>query len=93
MVVIGAARQFWRDKKLTQAQGPGGTGGMTFEDETEATQKAVDDLNTRVTSQMEDVNKRLYDLESTVFKQTAPGRPERRVGFPPVGSSREGTAG
>jgi hypothetical protein len=73
MVLLGTAQQFWRNRKLNQAQGPGGTGGLTFEDETKATQKAVDDVNTRVTKQMEDVNKRLYDLESAVFKPDEPG--------------------
>jgi hypothetical protein len=73
MILLGAAQQFWRDKKLNQAQGPGGTGGLTFEDETKATQHAVDELNTRVTEQMGDVNKRLYDLESAVFKGNGPG--------------------
>jgi hypothetical protein len=73
MVLLGTAQQFWRNKKVTQAQGPGGTGGLTFGDETKATQKAVDDVNTRVTKQMGDVNKRLYDLESAVFKPSEQG--------------------
>jgi hypothetical protein len=72
MVFLGAAQQFWRNKKLNQAQGPGGA-GLTFEDETKATQHAFDDLNTRVTTQMGDVNKRLYDLESAVFKPSEQG--------------------
>jgi hypothetical protein len=73
MVLLGTAQQFWRDKKVNQAQGPGGAGGVTFEDETKATQQAVDALNTRVTEQMGDVNQRLYDLESAVFKANESG--------------------
>ena len=73
MVVLGVAQQFWRNRKVNEAQGPAGTGGLRFEDETNATQTAVDDVNTRVTKQMEDVNKRLYDLESAVFKPYEPG--------------------
>jgi hypothetical protein len=73
MVVTGAIREFWRDRRLKDAQGPGGTGGLGFDDETQATQRAVDELNTRVTTQMDDVNKRLYDLETAVFKPDEPG--------------------
>ena len=72
LVLLGTAEQFWRGRKVNQAQGPGGA-GVTFEDETTATQNAVNDVNTRVTKQMEDVNKRLYDLESAVFKASQPG--------------------
>ncbi len=39
----------------------------------EPTQKALEELNTRVTSQVEDVNKRLYDLEREVFKSDETG--------------------
>jgi|SRR3954447_20433346 hypothetical protein len=76
MVLLGTAQQFWGDRKINRAQGPAGTGGVTFEDETKATQKAVDDLNTRVTKQMGDLNTRLYDLESAVFKPNEPGDDE-----------------
>lgn len=76
LVLLGTMQQFWRGRKVNQAQGPGGTGGLTFDDETKATQNAVNDVNTRVTKQMEDVNKRLYDLESAVFKPTGPGDEE-----------------
>jgi hypothetical protein len=68
MVALGTGREFWRNKPVASAQGPAGTGGLGFGDESKATQQAVDDLNTRVTTQMEDVNKRLFDLESAVFK-------------------------
>ncbi len=68
MVVLGVSREFWRGKRVREAQGPGGTGGVGFADESKATQEAVDELNTRVTKQMDHVNKRLYDLESAVFK-------------------------
>lgn len=64
MAVLGIAQPFWRGREATQAQAPGGA-GVSFP---EATHEAVDELNTRVTTQMNDVNKRLYDLEKSVFK-------------------------
>jgi len=68
MIVLGVVREFWGDRRVSTAQGPGGTGGVGFDEETKATQHAVDEVNTRVTKQMNDVNKRLYDLERVVFK-------------------------
>jgi hypothetical protein len=73
MIVLGVVREFWGDRRISTAQGPGGTGGVGFDDETKATQHAVDEVNTRVTKQMDDVNKRLYDLERVVFKANESG--------------------
>jgi hypothetical protein len=73
MIVLGVVREFWGDRRVSSAQGPGGTGGVGFEDESKATQYAVAEVNTRITKQMEDVNKRLYDLERLVFKANESG--------------------
>jgi hypothetical protein len=73
MIVLGVVREFWGDRRVNTAQGPGGTGGVGFEDESKATQHAVDEVNTRITKQMDDVNKRLYDLERVVFKPSESG--------------------
>jgi hypothetical protein len=73
MIVLGVVREFWGDRRVSTAQGPGGTGGVGFDDESKATQHAVDQVNTRITKQMEDVNKRLYDLERVVFKANESG--------------------
>jgi hypothetical protein len=73
MIVLGVVREFWGDRRVASAQGPGGTGGVGFDDESKATQDAVDQVNTRITRQMDDVNKRLYDLERVVFKADESG--------------------
>jgi hypothetical protein len=68
MAVFGMGERFWHREKVSDAQGPGGV-GIGFSE----TKEAVSELNTRVSSQMEDVNKRLYDLETAVFKGTVAG--------------------
>lgn len=44
-------------------------GGVGFENDLRAT---LGQLNNRMTTQMEDINKRLYDLEKSVFKEASP---------------------
>lgn len=65
MNVLGTAERYWANQKVAQAQTPGG-GGVGFQDDLRET---LEQLNQRVTAQMEDVNKRLYDLEKVVFKE------------------------
>ena len=71
MIVLGIGEGFWRRDKVDTAQGPGGW-GIGFGQ----TKKAVGKLNERVDTQMEEVNKRLYDLEYAVFKEEERGRDE-----------------
>ena len=70
LVALAIAQPLWKGREATKAQGPGGT-GLEFPDPAPAgaTQEAFDELNNRVTRQMMDVNKRLYDLEKAVFKR------------------------
>jgi hypothetical protein len=52
---------------MRRAKVPGGA-EIDFGEQARATTEALDNLNTRVTVQMEVLNKRLYDLEKRVFK-------------------------
>ena len=70
MLVVGIAVPLWRGREMRRAKGSAGSGEIDFGEQTKATQAAMDDLNTRVTKQMGDVNKRLYDLETRVFKES-----------------------
>lgn len=63
MVALGIAERLWENRKVSGANVGGA--GITFRDEATVT---VEKLNERVTDQMSDLNKRLYDLESEVFK-------------------------
>lgn len=71
MVAVGIGQRFFRGAKVEKAQLPGGP-SVEFEKAAELSVKAVEqgvsDLNNRVTKQMDDVNKRLFDLETEVFK-------------------------
>lgn len=69
MVLLGMALRFWRGDEIQSASGPGGT-GVEF---SQATEGALEKLNDRLDAQMEDVNRRLYDLETRIFKAPAPG--------------------
>lgn len=65
MVVLGTAERLWAGRPVQQAQVPGG-GGIAFGDEI---RPALETLNDRVTEQMTDLNRRVYDLEKRVFKE------------------------
>ena len=72
MVALAIAERLWADRKVSQANvGPAGA-GVSFRDEATMT---VEKLNKRVTDQMGDVNQRLYDLESEVFKSSTGDEP------------------
>jgi hypothetical protein len=62
MVVGGAARSFWAGDPVEEAE----AGGIRVK--FGATRRAITQVNARVTSQMSDINRRLYDLEAAVFK-------------------------
>jgi hypothetical protein len=62
MAVGGAFQSFWFGDRLEEAE----AGGVRLK--FGAARRALGELNRRVTSQMADVNRRLYDLEKTVFK-------------------------
>jgi len=70
MTVLGLGERFSANKKLQTAKLTPEGAEVGF---AEPTQKALEELNARVTSQMEDVNKRLYDLEREVFKSDETG--------------------
>lgn len=70
MVLLGMAQRFWKGDEIQSASGPGGS-GVEF---TQATEGALEKLNDRLDAQMEDVNRRLYDLETRIFKDP-PSRP------------------
>jgi hypothetical protein len=62
MAVAGAVRAFWSGDRLEEAE----AGGVRLK--FGAARRAIGELNRRVSSQMTDVNRRLYDLEKAVFK-------------------------
>lgn len=71
MLLLGFAQRFWRGDKLQMANVSPTGGGGSFEEVAEAdkaTLDAVNALNSRVGEQMETVNRRLYDLETSAFK-------------------------
>jgi hypothetical protein len=63
LVLAGAGQRVWGGDRISAAQGPGGL-GLGFD----AAESAVGKLNERVNDHVADINKRLYDLESRVFK-------------------------
>lgn len=78
MVVLGTGERFWANKKVQQTQAPGGAGVSFGQEDVEDLKKTLGELNQRVTDQMADVNKRLYDLEAAAFKDAGsqPDPPE-----------------
>jgi hypothetical protein len=66
MAVGGVAQSLWAGERVEEAE----AGGVRLK--FGATRRAIGDLNRRVTTQMDEVNKRLYDLEKAVFKDPAP---------------------
>jgi len=69
MAALGVGERLWKKAKIKEAGvGPDGA-NLTFED---AIADSVATVNERVDSHVEDINKRLYDLEKAVFKNEAP---------------------
>jgi hypothetical protein len=66
MAVAGGAQAFWGGDRLEEAE----AGGVRVK--FGAARRAISELNRRVSSQMDDINRRLYDLESAVFKGAGP---------------------
>jgi hypothetical protein len=67
MSVAGVFQSFWFGDRLEEAE----AGGVRLK--FGAARRAIGELNRRVTSQMTDVNRRLYDLEKAVFKEDGLG--------------------
>lgn len=76
MVLAGLAQRLWRGDKMQSAQLPGGPGAQFEPEEAAAkTREGVDQLNTRVTTQSEQIitmqaqlDRRVSDLEQATFK-------------------------
>jgi hypothetical protein len=64
MVLAGTAQSFWRGNEVAEAQGPGGMGLKFFG----ATRRTLRLMEERLKSQMDLINRRLYELEKAVFK-------------------------
>lgn len=71
MALAGIAQNFWRGREVSGAQGPGGIGLQFFG----ATRRTLRLLEARLESQMDLINRRLYDLEKAAFKGS-PDDPE-----------------
>lgn len=82
MVAIGTGERFWRNKKVKEAGlDPAGGASVTFEDEIA---KAVELVNHSVTEHVGTINRRLYDLERAVFKESEGQEPGARTRSRPV---------
>jgi hypothetical protein len=73
--LAGASRRIWQGAEVSGVAGPGGT-GLDLE-AAQTVQKGLDDLNKRADAHTETVNKRLYDLEKSVFKEANEGTDEK----------------
>ncbi len=73
--IAGISRQVWKGAEVSSAPIPGG--GALDVDAAQTVQTGLDDLNKRVDAHTETVNKRLYDLETRVFKEPAEGNDEK----------------
>lgn len=72
MAVLSVGQRLWRGDKISHAEMPGGPAidfSDAARDTVEKAEGAVKELNERVTAQMTDLNHRLYDLETKVFKE------------------------
>jgi hypothetical protein len=71
MGLLSVGQRFWGGAKVASANAAGV--GLKFEEATgdavEKAEKAVSEVNTRVSDQMTTVNDRLYDLEKVVLKE------------------------
>lgn len=67
LAVVSVAKQLWHGADVNQLGVPGGP-QVGIKETADATEETVETLNRRITSQMDDVNQRLYDLEKSVFK-------------------------
>jgi hypothetical protein len=73
--LAGVSRRMWQGAEVSGVSGPAGT-GLDLE-AAQTVQKGLEDLNKRVDAHTETVNKRLYDLEKTVFKGANEGTDEK----------------
>lgn len=85
--IAGISRQVWKGAEVASAPIPGG--GALDVEATKTVQTGLHDLNKRVDTHTETVNKRLYDLETRVFKGTAEGNDEKECLIDPVSRFRE----
>ena len=72
--LAGVARLIWKGAEVTSAPIPGG--GSLDVDALKTVQQGLEDLNKRADAHTETENRRLYDLEKRVFKESATGTTE-----------------
>lgn len=81
LALVSIAKQLWKGADVNQVGVPGGPQLGLSPEAAKATGETAENLNTRMTTQMEDVNKRLYDLEKTVLRTALRPPTRSRLGL------------